>query len=89
MGVKRSGHLEDTDKSFPTYPKEWVEVLDVGEMWEMKTGPRNLGAFASEEDYAQAQQAWADASATVMEAEAAAGAGAGAGAAGAKVNEGA
>lgn len=65
VGIKRSGHLEDTDKSFPTYPKDWVKVLDVGEMWEMKTGPRNLGAFASEDDddYAQAQQAWADAAA--------------------------
>jgi hypothetical protein len=60
VGIKRNGHLEDTDTSFPTYPKEWVEVLDVGEMWEMKTGPRNMGAFASDEDYAQAQQDWAD-----------------------------
>lgn len=58
VGVKRNGHPEDTNESFPTYPKEWVEVLDVGEMWEMKTGPRNLGAFASDEDYAQAQAQW-------------------------------
>jgi hypothetical protein len=56
IGVKRNGHPEDTDVWFPTYPKEWVEVLDVGEMWEMKTGPRNLGAFASEEDYAREHQ---------------------------------
>lgn len=75
VGIKRSGHLEDTDKSFPTYPKDWVKVLDVGEMWEMKTGPRNLGAFASEDDYAQAQQAWADAAAaTTMRPEPGAGA---------------
>jgi len=38
-------------------------------MWEMKTGPRNLGAFASEEDYAQAQQDWADATSTVNASE--------------------
>tara|TARA_B100000401_G_scaffold397588_1_gene307766 strand:- start:248 stop:1213 length:966 start_codon:yes stop_codon:yes gene_type:complete len=61
VGVKRNGHPEDTDESFPTYPKSWVEVLNVGEMWDIKTGPRNLGAFASEEDYAQAQAAWAEA----------------------------
>lgn len=61
VGVKRNGHPEDTDDAFPTYPKSWVEVLDIGEMWEMKTGPRNLGAFASDEDYAQAQAAWAEA----------------------------
>jgi len=61
VGIKRNGHPEDTDTSFPTYPKSWVEVLNVGEMWDMKTGPRNLGAFASEEDYAQAQEAWAEA----------------------------
>jgi hypothetical protein len=58
VGVKRNGHPEDSDESFPTYPKEWVRVLDVGEMWEIKTGPRNMGAFASDEDYAQAQAAW-------------------------------
>ncbi len=69
VGVKRNGHAEDTLNSFPTYPKSWVEVLDVGEMWEMKTGPRNLGAFASEEDYAQAQQDWADATSTVNASE--------------------
>ena len=61
VGVKRNGHPEDTETSFPTYPKSWVEVLNVGEMWDIKTGPRNLGAFASEEDYAQAQEAWAEA----------------------------
>ena len=61
VGIKRNGHPEDTDTVFPTYPKSWVEVLNVGEMWDMKTGPRNLGAFASEEDYAQAQEAWAEA----------------------------
>ena len=61
VGVKRNGHPEDTDASFPTYPKSWVEVLNVGEMWDIKTGPRNLGAFASEEDYAQAQATWAEA----------------------------
>ena len=61
VGVKRNGHPEDTETSFPTYPKSWVEVLNVGEMWDIKTGPRNLGAFASEEDYAQAQAAWAEA----------------------------
>ena len=61
VGIKRNGHPEDTNTSFPTYPKSWVEVLNVGEMWDMKTGPRNLGAFASEEDYAQAQEAWAEA----------------------------
>ena len=65
VGVKRNGHPEDTASVYPTYPKEWVEVLDVGEMWEMKTGPRNLGAFASEEDYAQAQGAWTRATETV------------------------
>ena len=64
VGVKRNDHLGDTDEVFPTYPKDWVEVLDVGEMWEIKTGPRNLGAFASDEDYAQAQQAWAEATTT-------------------------
>ena len=64
VGIKRNGHLEDTNEVFPTYPKEWVEVLDVGEMWEIKTGPRNLGAFASDEDYAQAQAAWAAATST-------------------------
>lgn len=61
VGVKRNGHPEDTDDAFPTYPKSWVEVLDIGEMWEMKTGPRNLGAFASDDDYARAQAAWAEA----------------------------
>ena len=71
VGVKRNGHPEDTDAVYPTYPKEWVEVLDVGEMWEIKTGPRNLGAFASEEDYAQAQAAWARATETVKAANAA------------------
>jgi hypothetical protein len=40
-------------------------------MWEMKTGPRNLGAFASDEDYAQAQAAWAEATETVKAANAA------------------
>jgi hypothetical protein len=64
VGVKRNGHPEDSDTSFPTYPAAWVRVLDVGEMWEIKTGPRNLGAFASDEDYAQAQAAWAAATAT-------------------------
>ena len=53
------------------YRPTWVEVLDVGEMWEIKTGPRNLGAFASEEDYAQAQAAWARATETVKAANAA------------------
>ena len=71
VGVKRNGHPEDTAVSYPTYPKAWVEVLDVGEMWEMKTGPRNLGAFASDEDYAQAQAAWAEATETVKAANAA------------------
>ena len=69
--MKRNGHPEDTADSYPTYPKAWVEVLDVGEMWEMKTGPRNLGAFASDEDYAQAQAAWAEATETVKAANAA------------------
>jgi len=36
----------------------------VGEMWEMKTGPRNIGGFASEDDYMQAQEAWREATAT-------------------------
>jgi hypothetical protein len=71
VGVKRNGHPEDTASSYPTYPKDWVEVLDVGEMWEMKTGPRNLGAFASDEDYAQAQKAWAEATMDVKAARAA------------------
>jgi hypothetical protein len=48
-----------------------VEVLDVGEMWEVKTGPRNLGAFASDEDYAQAQKAWAEATMDIKAARAA------------------
>ena len=43
-------------RRLPTYPKSWVEVLDIGEMWEMKTGPRNLGAFASDDDYAGASR---------------------------------
>lgn len=73
VGVKRNGHPEDTKTSYPTYPKEWVEVLDVGEMWEMKTGPRNLGAFASDEDYAQAQKAWAEATGMDVKAARAAG----------------
>jgi hypothetical protein len=30
VGVKRGGHPEDTEASYPTFPKEWVEVLDVG-----------------------------------------------------------
>lgn len=71
VGVKRNGHPEDTASSYPTYPKDWVEVLDVGEMWEMKTGPRNLGAFASDEDYAQAQKAWAEATMDIKAARAA------------------
>jgi len=69
VGVKRNGHLEDTVTAFPTYPKKWVEVLDIGEMWEMKTGPRNMGAFASDEDYAQAREQWAAATATVASAD--------------------
>ena len=61
VGVKRNGHPEDTRGATRRTRRTWVEVLDVGEMWEMKTGPRNLGAFASDEDYAQAQAAWAEA----------------------------
>ena len=48
VGVKRTG-LMDTNESFPTYPKSWVTALDVGEMWEICTGPRNL-AGASDFD---------------------------------------
>jgi len=48
VGVKRTGMM-DTNESFPTYPKSWVTVLDVGEMWEICTGPRNL-AGASDFD---------------------------------------
>lgn len=54
-GVKRTGS-GDTDESFPTYPTSWVTVLDVGEMWEMKTGPRNL-AGASDDDMYEYQKA--------------------------------
>ena len=55
VGVKRVG-AGDTDASFPTYPLSWVTVLDVGEMWEMNTGPRNL-AGASDDDMYEYQKA--------------------------------
>ena len=55
VGVKRTG-LADSDEWFPTYPQSWVTVLDVGEMWEMNTGPRNL-AGASDDDMYEYQKA--------------------------------
>ena len=55
VGVKRYG-LADSDEWFPTYPQSWVTVLDVGEMWEMNTGPRNL-AGASDDDMYEYQKA--------------------------------
>ena len=49
VGVKRTGSA-DTDTSFPTYPKRWVTVLDVGELWEMCTGPRNPSGVSGASD---------------------------------------
>ena len=50
VGVKRSG-TADTDSSFPTYPTSWVTVLDIGELWEICTGPRNPTSLSGASDY--------------------------------------
>jgi hypothetical protein len=50
VGVKRCERIGDTDLYYPTFPKGWVEQLDIGEMWEMNTGSRfqnTYGSFAS------------------------------------------
>ena len=55
VGVKRNDRTEDTDISYPTFPRSWVEQLDIGEMWEMNTGSRfqnTYGSFSSAEDAA-------------------------------------
>ena len=55
VGVKRNDRAEDTDISYPTFPRSWVEQLDIGEMWEMNTGSRfqnTYGSFSSAEDAA-------------------------------------
>ena len=53
-GVKRTGH-GDTETSFPTYPTAWCTALDVGELWEMCTGPRNLAGVSGASDEALAE----------------------------------
>jgi hypothetical protein len=55
VGVKRTGS-GDTKESFPTYPRSWVTVLDVGEMWEIVTGPRNIQG-TSDADFYEYQKA--------------------------------
>jgi len=54
VGVKRNERVDDSDISYPTFPRSWVEQLDIGEMWEMNTGSRNgsFGSFSSAEDAA-------------------------------------
>jgi len=53
-GVKRTGH-GDTETSCPTYPTAWCTALDVGELWEMCTGPRNLAGVSGASDEALAE----------------------------------
>ena len=53
-GVKRTGR-GDTETSFPTYPTAWCTALDVGELWEMCTGPRNLAGVSGASDEALAE----------------------------------
>ena len=69
VGVKRNDHAEDTDISFPTFPRSWVEQLDIGEMWEMNTGSRfqnTYGSFSSAEDAAFYQSGGASGSPEVQ-----------------------